>query len=100
VEAALEALDSGVFLRRITPAIRGTTNQEEKGPFQNLGDADEVREAIDDRLRKRNASQREVIELTAEGSRAFVEALADPPEPNENLRRLSRESRLARPPTA
>ncbi len=34
----------------------------------------------------------EVIELTAEGSRAFVEALMDPPEPNENLRALARES--------
>ncbi len=34
----------------------------------------------------------EVIEVTAEGSRAFVEALMDPPEPNENLRALARES--------
>ena len=34
----------------------------------------------------------EVIELTAEGSRAFVEALLDPPEPNEHLRALARES--------
>ena len=34
----------------------------------------------------------EVIELTAEGSRAFVEALIDPPEPNERLRTLARES--------
>lgn len=34
----------------------------------------------------------EVIELTAEGSRVFVEALIDPPEPNENLRALARES--------
>lgn len=33
----------------------------------------------------------EVIELTAEGSRVFVEALMDPPEPNENLRALARE---------
>ncbi len=31
----------------------------------------------------------EVIELTAEGSRIFVEALMDPPEPNENLRDLA-----------
>ena len=34
----------------------------------------------------------EVIELTAEGSRVFVEALIDPPEPNERLRALARES--------
>ena len=33
----------------------------------------------------------EVIELTAEGSRVFVEALIDPPEPNEHLRALARE---------
>ena len=30
-----------------------------------------------------------VVEPTAEGSRAFVEALLDPPEPNENLRALA-----------
>lgn len=29
-----------------------------------------------------------VIELTAEGSRLFVEALVEPPEPNGNLRAL------------
>jgi uncharacterized protein (DUF1778 family) len=34
----------------------------------------------------------EVIELTEEGSRVFVEALIDPPEPNEHLRALARES--------
>jgi uncharacterized protein (DUF1778 family) len=34
----------------------------------------------------------EVIALTAEGSRIFVEALIDPPEPNEHLRALARES--------
>jgi uncharacterized protein (DUF1778 family) len=34
----------------------------------------------------------EVIELTAEGSRVFVEALIDPAEPNEHLRALARES--------
>jgi uncharacterized protein (DUF1778 family) len=34
----------------------------------------------------------EVIELPAEGSRVFVEALIDPPEPNEHLRALARES--------
>ena len=34
----------------------------------------------------------EVIELTAEGSRVFVEALIDPPEPNEHLRALARDS--------
>jgi uncharacterized protein (DUF1778 family) len=33
----------------------------------------------------------EVIELTAEGSRVFVEALIDPPEPNENLCALAGE---------
>ena len=31
----------------------------------------------------------EVVEPTAEGSRSFVEALLDPPEPNENLRALA-----------
>lgn len=31
------------------------------------------------------------IRLTVEGSRAFVEALIDPPEPNERLRALARE---------
>jgi uncharacterized protein (DUF1778 family) len=34
----------------------------------------------------------EVIKLTEEGSRVFVEALIDPPEPNEHLRALARES--------
>jgi uncharacterized protein (DUF1778 family) len=34
----------------------------------------------------------EVIKLTEEGSRAFVEALIDPPEPNKHLRALARES--------
>jgi uncharacterized protein (DUF1778 family) len=33
----------------------------------------------------------EVIKLTAEGSRAFVEALIDPPPPNEHLRTLAQE---------
>lgn len=33
----------------------------------------------------------EVIKLTAEGSRVFVEALINPPEPNEHLRALARE---------
>jgi uncharacterized protein (DUF1778 family) len=33
----------------------------------------------------------DVIVLTAEGSRAFVETLMNPPEPNENLRALARE---------
>jgi uncharacterized protein (DUF1778 family) len=33
----------------------------------------------------------EVIKLTVEGSRVFVEALINPPEPNENLRRLAEE---------
>lgn len=37
----------------------------------------------------------EVIRLTAEGSRVFVEALADPPEPNEHLRALAEEFRWA-----
>jgi len=32
----------------------------------------------------------EVIGLTAEGSRIFVEALMDPPEPNEHLRGLAK----------
>ena len=33
----------------------------------------------------------DVIKLTAEGSRVFVEALINPPEPNEHLRALARE---------
>lgn len=33
----------------------------------------------------------EVIKLTAEGSRVFVEALINPPQPNEHLRALARE---------
>lgn len=33
----------------------------------------------------------EVIKLTAEGTRLFVEALINPPEPNEHLRALARE---------
>jgi uncharacterized protein (DUF1778 family) len=33
----------------------------------------------------------QVIKLTAEGSRAFVEALINPPEPNEHLRALAGE---------
>ncbi len=33
----------------------------------------------------------EVIALTAEGSRVFVEALINPPEPNEHLRALAKE---------
>jgi uncharacterized protein (DUF1778 family) len=33
----------------------------------------------------------EVIKLTAEGSRIFVEALINPPQPNEHLRALARE---------
>jgi uncharacterized protein (DUF1778 family) len=34
----------------------------------------------------------EVIKVTADGSRVFVEAIIDPPEPNEHLRALARES--------
>jgi uncharacterized protein (DUF1778 family) len=34
----------------------------------------------------------EVIGLTVEGSRIFVEALMDPPEPNEHLRDLAKRS--------
>jgi len=33
----------------------------------------------------------EAVNLTVEGSRSFVEALIDPPEPNERLRALARE---------
>jgi uncharacterized protein (DUF1778 family) len=33
----------------------------------------------------------EVITLTSQGSRVFVEALINPPEPNENLRALAEE---------
>lgn len=36
----------------------------------------------------------EVVELTAEGAAAFVEAVTNPPEPNENLRALMREYQL------
>ena len=51
---------------------------EEDGPRQDAALA-AAREAV---------GEREVIELTAEGSRLFVEALVDPPEPNESLRAL------------
>lgn len=34
----------------------------------------------------------DVLELTREGSAAFVEAIMNPPEPNENLRSLAREA--------
>ena len=36
--------------------------------------------------------RQEIIELTTEGSRIFVEALIAPPEPNERLSALARES--------
>lgn len=35
----------------------------------------------------------EVLALTSEGAAAFVEAIMNPPEPNENLRALAREAR-------
>jgi uncharacterized protein (DUF1778 family) len=35
----------------------------------------------------------EVLRLTSEGAAAFVEAITNPPEPNENLRVLAREAR-------
>lgn len=35
----------------------------------------------------------EVLALTSEGAAAFVEAITNPPEPNENLRALAREAR-------
>lgn len=38
------------------------------------------------------AAAKEAIHLTSEGSRIFVEALIDSPEPNERLRALARES--------
>lgn len=34
----------------------------------------------------------EALALTSEGAAAFVEAITDPPEPNENLRALAREA--------
>lgn len=40
----------------------------------------------------------EPIRLTEEGSSNFVEAINNPPEPNENLKRLARESKLSRTP--
>lgn len=46
----------------------------------------------------REIREHEVIRLTNQSSRAFVAALIDPPEPNENLRRLARESKIARSP--
>jgi uncharacterized protein (DUF1778 family) len=46
----------------------------------------------------REIREHEVIRLTNEGSRAFVAALMEPPEPNGNLLRLARESRFARLP--
>ena len=51
---------------------------EKEGPGKDASLA-AAREAV---------GEREVIELTAEGSRLFVDALVDPPEPNENLRAL------------
>ncbi len=35
----------------------------------------------------------ETLALTSEGAAAFVEAITNPPEPNENLRALAREAR-------
>lgn len=35
----------------------------------------------------------ETLALTSEGATAFVEAITNPPEPNENLRALAREAR-------
>ena len=35
----------------------------------------------------------EAMKLTNEGAAAFVEAITNPPEPNENLRALAREAR-------
>lgn len=52
---------------------------------------DFVRSTMLDAAREEIRRQ-EIIELTVEGSRAFVEALMDPPEPNERLRALARES--------
>jgi len=34
----------------------------------------------------------QVLALTSEGAAAFVEAITNPPEPNENLRALAREA--------
>ena len=41
---------------------------------------------------KEAVREHEVIELTTEGSRVFVEALINLPEPNENLRALAGEA--------
>lgn len=35
----------------------------------------------------------ETLSLTSEGAAAFVDAITNPPEPNENLRALAREAR-------
>jgi uncharacterized protein (DUF1778 family) len=34
----------------------------------------------------------QVLELTSEGAAAFVDAITNPPEPNDNLRALAREA--------
>jgi uncharacterized protein (DUF1778 family) len=41
---------------------------------------------------ERAVREREVLTLTSEGAAAFVEAIMNPPEPNENLRALVREA--------
>ena len=38
-------------------------------------------------------ARRERLKLTSEGAAVFVEAITNPPEPNENLRTLAREAR-------
>ena len=38
-------------------------------------------------------ARREQLKLTSEGAAVFVEAITNPPEPNENLRALAREAR-------
>lgn len=42
--------------------------------------------------------EHKVIQLTNQSSRAFIADLMDPPEPNDNPRRLARESKIARFP--
>jgi uncharacterized protein (DUF1778 family) len=45
---------------------------------------------------ERAVRSHETLALTSEGAAAFVDAITNPPEPNENLRSLAREAREAR----
>ena len=51
-------------------------------------DTERAQRVVRERLGEGHSPSDESIRLTAEGSRVLVEALIDPPEPNENLRSL------------